>query len=75
MKSVIAGSLAVAHRVIFSAGIETDFLAFNSGVEASITVSERIGPLVHSGPGGSRAPHDGRACGGGIARRAPDGRW
>jgi len=32
--------------VIFSDGIESDFLAFNSGVEATITVADRIGRIV-----------------------------
>jgi len=32
--------------VIFSDGIETDFLQFNSGTEATITVAERHGKLV-----------------------------
>lgn len=32
--------------VIFSDGIESDFLQFNSGVEATITVAERKGRLV-----------------------------
>jgi hypothetical protein len=39
-------SLMPENGVIFSDGIEKDFLAFNSGVEARITVSERIGKLI-----------------------------
>jgi hypothetical protein len=32
--------------VIFSDGIESDFMEFNSGTEASITVAEKRGRLV-----------------------------
>ena len=32
--------------VIFSDGVEQDFLAFNSGLEATITVSQKVGRLV-----------------------------
>jgi hypothetical protein len=32
--------------VIFSDGIESDFLAFNSGIVATISVSERVGHLI-----------------------------
>ena len=32
--------------VIFSDGVETDFLAFNSGTHATITVAEKRGHLV-----------------------------
>jgi hypothetical protein len=32
--------------VIFSDGIETDFLEFNAGMNASIDISERFGQLV-----------------------------
>jgi len=32
--------------VIFSDGIETDFLAFNSGTKVTIAVAERQGVLV-----------------------------
>lgn len=32
--------------VIFSDGIESDFLSFNSGIEATITVAENKGKLV-----------------------------
>jgi NAD kinase len=39
-------SLMPENGVIFSDGIESDFLAFNSGIEATISVSERIGHLV-----------------------------
>ncbi|PYV67393.1 MAG: sugar kinase [Acidobacteria bacterium] len=34
------------HGVIFSDGIETDFLRFNSGTQATITLAERKGRLV-----------------------------
>jgi len=40
-------SLMPEHGVIFSDGIENDFLAFNSGIEATISVSERVGHLIH----------------------------
>jgi hypothetical protein len=33
-------------RLIFSDGVASQFLAFNSGIEATIAVSERIGHLV-----------------------------
>ena len=39
-------SLMPEHGVIFSDGIETDFLAFNSGMLATISVAERHGVLV-----------------------------
>lgn len=39
-------SLMPEHGVIFSDGIETDFLAFNSGITASIGIADRIGRLV-----------------------------
>jgi len=32
--------------VIFSDGIESDFVAFNSGTQATITVAEKKGHLV-----------------------------
>ena len=32
--------------VIFSDGVENDFLNFNSGIEATITLAEKIGHLV-----------------------------
>jgi NAD kinase len=34
------------HGVIFSDGIESDFLEFNSGAEARVTIAERQGKLV-----------------------------
>ncbi|MBR4200106.1 MAG: sugar kinase [Oscillospiraceae bacterium] len=39
-------SMMAENGVIFSDGIEQDFLAFNAGTEAEITVSERKGQLV-----------------------------
>jgi hypothetical protein len=39
-------SLVPENGVIFSDGIESDFLAFNSGIEATLSVSERVGRLV-----------------------------
>jgi hypothetical protein len=39
-------SLMPENGVIFSDGIESDFLAFNSEVEATISVSERVGHLI-----------------------------
>jgi len=32
--------------VIFSDGVESDFLSFNSGVEASITIADKKGRLI-----------------------------
>jgi hypothetical protein len=32
--------------VIFSDGIESDYLQFNSGIEATITLADKIGHLV-----------------------------
>ena len=34
------------HGVIFSDGIEADFLEFNSGAKATIAIAERHGMLV-----------------------------
>ena len=34
------------HGVIFSDGIEADFVAFRSGLEATISVAEKQGHLV-----------------------------
>jgi hypothetical protein len=39
-------SLMPEHGVIFSDGIESDFLQFNSGVQATISVAQRRGHLV-----------------------------
>jgi NAD kinase len=39
-------SLMPENGVIFSDGIESDFLTFNSGVLATISVSERVGHLI-----------------------------
>lgn len=39
-------SLMPENGVIFSDGIESDFLAFNSGIVATISVSERVGHVV-----------------------------
>ncbi|MEQ1881923.1 MAG: sugar kinase [Burkholderiales bacterium] len=39
-------SLMAGQGVIFSDGIESDFLEFNAGVEADIAISERVGHLV-----------------------------
>jgi hypothetical protein len=33
--------------VIFSDGIEADFLDFTSGITASISVADKVGQLVH----------------------------
>jgi NAD kinase len=40
-------SLMPENGVIFSDGIESDFLEFTSGVTATISVADRIGQLVH----------------------------
>jgi NAD kinase len=39
-------SLMPENGVIFSDGIESDFLAFNSGIVATISVSERVGHVI-----------------------------
>lgn len=39
-------SLMPENGVIFSDGIESDFLAFNSGIAATISIAERVGHLV-----------------------------
>jgi NAD kinase len=39
-------SLMPENGVIFSDGIESDFLAFNSGIVATISMSERVGHLI-----------------------------
>jgi hypothetical protein len=39
-------SLMPEDGVIFTDGIESDFLAFDSRIEATISVSERVGHLV-----------------------------
>ena len=43
---LILVSQMAEHGVIFSDGIENDFLEFNSGTEATITTAERKGQLV-----------------------------
>jgi NAD kinase len=40
-------SLMAENGVIFSDGVESDFLEFTSGVTATISVADRIGQLVH----------------------------
>jgi hypothetical protein len=40
-------SLMPENGVIFSDGIESDFLEFTSGVTASISVADKQGQLVH----------------------------
>lgn len=35
------------YGVIFSDGVERDFLAFNSGMEAEVGIAERTGILVN----------------------------
>lgn len=39
-------SLMPENGIIFSDGIESDFLTFNSGIEATISVSDRVGRLI-----------------------------
>ncbi|MDR2069502.1 MAG: sugar kinase, partial [Spirochaetaceae bacterium] len=39
-------SLMGENGVIFSDGIESDFIAFNSGTEARITIAEKKGRMV-----------------------------
>jgi hypothetical protein len=43
---LVIRSLMPENGVIFSDGIESDFLEFNSGVTATFTVAERVGLLV-----------------------------
>jgi len=45
-KPLLVTSLMPENGVIFSDGIEADFLEFNSGTKAKITVSEKKGSLV-----------------------------
>jgi hypothetical protein len=44
---LLVRSLMPENGVIFSDGIESDFLEFTSGVTATISVADRIGQLVH----------------------------
>jgi NAD kinase len=44
---LIVRSLMAENGVIFSDGVESDFLEFTSGVTATISVAERQGQLVH----------------------------
>jgi NAD kinase len=44
---LIVRSLMAENGVIFSDGVESDFLEFTSGVTASISVADRVGQLVH----------------------------
>jgi NAD kinase len=43
---LVVRSLMPEHGVIFSDGIESDYLAFNSGVTATIGVADRAGTLI-----------------------------
>jgi hypothetical protein len=44
---LIIRSLMPENGVIFSDGIEADFLEFTSGITASISVADKVGQLVH----------------------------
>jgi hypothetical protein len=44
---LLVRSLMPENGVIFSDGVESDFLEFTSGVTATISVADRIGQLVH----------------------------
>ena len=44
---LLVRSLMPENGVIFSDGIESDFLEFTSGVTATISVADRVGQLVH----------------------------
>jgi len=44
---LIVRSLMPDNGVIFSDGIEADFLEFTSGITASISVADKVGQLVH----------------------------
>lgn len=46
-ESLSVRSLMPEHGVIFSDGIESDFLQFNSGALATITIADRTGQLIH----------------------------
>jgi hypothetical protein len=39
-------SLMPENGVIFRDGIESDFVTFNSAIEATVSVSERVGRLI-----------------------------
>jgi hypothetical protein len=43
---LVVRSLMPENGVIFSDGIESDFLEFNSGVTATVSVAERVGLLI-----------------------------
>lgn len=45
-KPLIVVSLMPENGVIFSDGIESDFINFNSGLEAKVTIAEKTGHLV-----------------------------
>ncbi|MBP2653603.1 MAG: hypothetical protein H6Q73_1172 [Firmicutes bacterium] len=45
-ESLVVRSLMAGDGVIFSDGIESDFIQFNAGIEATITVAEKKGYLV-----------------------------
>jgi len=44
---LLVRSLMAENGVIFSDGVESDFLEFTSGVTATISVADRVGQLVH----------------------------
>jgi NAD kinase len=44
---LLVRSLMAENGVIFSDGVESDFLEFTSGVTATISVADRVGKLVH----------------------------
>ena len=43
---LIVNSLMPENGVIFSDGVETDYLQFNSGTMAEISIAEKVGMLV-----------------------------
>lgn len=45
-KPMVVTSLMASHGVIFSDGIESDFLEFNSGTSAKVGVAKKKGQLV-----------------------------
>jgi hypothetical protein len=44
---LIVRSLMADNGMIFSDGVESDFLEFTSGVAETISVADRVGQLVH----------------------------
>ena len=46
VKTAAVGWPTPEHEVMFSDGLESDYLEFNSGVTATTSVAEKVGTLV-----------------------------